>query len=163
DPWRWPKLWAENPDIANPHWIFPGQIVRLRPGLPAPPVASAAATAPAPSPARAVAARPAPPRPRGPNPALALRQVGFVDEGAFHSAGVIGGSVEEKIMLATGDQAYIEFPAAEKRAAGATYAVYRVDTASPVREPGSRALLGYLVHICGEVALDPPPRDGDRA
>src|SRR5262245_14017322 len=23
DPWRWPRLWAENPLITNPHWIFP--------------------------------------------------------------------------------------------------------------------------------------------
>jgi nucleoid-associated protein YgaU len=23
DPWRWPRLWAANPVITNPHWIFP--------------------------------------------------------------------------------------------------------------------------------------------
>ncbi|HET6284145.1 MAG TPA: LysM peptidoglycan-binding domain-containing protein, partial [Polyangia bacterium] len=29
DPWRWPKVWALNPEISNPHWIFPGQAVKL--------------------------------------------------------------------------------------------------------------------------------------
>jgi len=29
DPWRWPKVWALNPDVTNPHWIFPGQTIRI--------------------------------------------------------------------------------------------------------------------------------------
>ncbi|HZI15707.1 MAG TPA: LysM domain-containing protein, partial [Myxococcus sp.] len=23
-PWYWPKVWSYNPEIANPHWIYPG-------------------------------------------------------------------------------------------------------------------------------------------
>lgn len=29
DPYYWPNLWANNPDITNPHLIYPGQRVRL--------------------------------------------------------------------------------------------------------------------------------------
>lgn len=29
DPWRWPDLWYLNPEVANPHLIFPGDILRL--------------------------------------------------------------------------------------------------------------------------------------
>ena len=29
DPYYWPSLWANNPDITNPHLIYPGQRVRL--------------------------------------------------------------------------------------------------------------------------------------
>lgn len=29
DPYYWPSLWANNPDITNPHLIYPGQEVRL--------------------------------------------------------------------------------------------------------------------------------------
>ena len=43
DPWCWPQLWAENPQVTNPHWIFPGDVLRLRAG------AAGARRAPAPA------------------------------------------------------------------------------------------------------------------
>jgi len=32
DPYYWPNIWAKNPDIGNPHLIFPGQKVRILDG-----------------------------------------------------------------------------------------------------------------------------------
>ncbi|MCH8537731.1 MAG: LysM peptidoglycan-binding domain-containing protein [Alkalimonas sp.] len=29
EPWRWPQLWQMNPQIDNPHLIFPGDVLRL--------------------------------------------------------------------------------------------------------------------------------------
>lgn len=29
EPWRWPEIWHVNPQIANPHLIFPGDILSL--------------------------------------------------------------------------------------------------------------------------------------
>ena len=28
-PWLWPELWEGNDQISNPHWIFPGERIRL--------------------------------------------------------------------------------------------------------------------------------------
>lgn len=29
DPWRWPEIWQRNPDIENPHLIYPGDLLVL--------------------------------------------------------------------------------------------------------------------------------------
>src|SRR5262249_55409646 len=28
--WMWPRVWSYNPHITNPHWIYPGQVIRFR-------------------------------------------------------------------------------------------------------------------------------------
>src|SRR5262245_12653178 len=46
-PWEWPKVWSYNPNITNPHWIFPGDTIRLVPGSIDEPAEEASVAAPA--------------------------------------------------------------------------------------------------------------------
>ena len=159
DPWRWPKVWALNPEVTNPHWIFPGQTLRIggmtqsvpgaAPDEPGKPMG--APTRLAPTASRALG--------NG-----ALREIGFVDSQELAFAGTINGSREEKIMLATGDQAFIEFSQDRAPKVGQRFTIYQVDQDHPVRDTGSSTgssnILGYLVRIFGDVTIDvlPNPR-----
>jgi hypothetical protein len=31
NPWYWPKIWSYNPEIGNPHWIYPGNVLKFYP------------------------------------------------------------------------------------------------------------------------------------
>ena len=31
NPWYWPKIWSYNPEITNPHWIYPGNLLKFFP------------------------------------------------------------------------------------------------------------------------------------
>jgi hypothetical protein len=152
DPWRWPKVWALNPEVTNPHWIFPGQTLRV--GGMTQSVAGAAVEQPA---SRSIGgpARLAPTQSRALGNG-ALREVGFVDAEELAFAGTINGSREEKILLATGDQAYIQFSDDKAPKAGQRFTIYQVDRDHPVKDPHSSVVLGYLVRIFGDVTIDTP-------
>src|SRR5208337_166104 len=34
NPYQWPRIWSFNPQIQNPHWIYPNEQLRLKPGVP---------------------------------------------------------------------------------------------------------------------------------
>jgi hypothetical protein len=65
NPWYWPKIWSYNPEIANPHWIEPGNVLKFFPSAEeAPgrvePLDAAAAVAAAPEPEDEAESRSAP-------------------------------------------------------------------------------------------------------
>jgi hypothetical protein len=141
--WGWPKLWSYNPQITNPHWIYPGDLIRLL--APGEPVA-AGTTPPAPGPTGEPAPRmSAPPRRTG----FTLRQTGFVEEHELAESGRIVGSKEEKKMLATLDEAYVVFPKDKQQPrVGDRFTIYH--PTRQVKHPVSGKKLGWMVEIFGE-------------
>lgn len=142
NPWAWPQLWAFNPSITNPHWIYPGDVLRLTlPGTPPPQPVSAPL---------AVSHKLGVPPPPVPG-SIYFRQTGFIEARELRDSGQIVGSKEERRMLATPDEAYVEFQAAAPLEIGGRYTVYK-----PIRHvhhPITGEYLGEMVQIFGEVEV----------
>lgn len=150
DPYQWPKVWSYNPDITNPHWIYPDSRVRLRPGddqvVKGPPRGFA--------------------RPRAGGPqAIRVTEYGYLDERALADAGYIISANEEHMMLADTDMTYVRFNEGVKPEVGRVYTVFREIYPSE-REPSKKGTLvrriegdqappekGRLIRIFGGVRL----------
>lgn len=138
--WEWPRVWSYNPEITNPHWIYPGDKVRLR-----------AAGAAAPTPVSGGATRPASATRTPAEGAFELRQLAFVASEDLATGMGIDGSPEEKIMLATGDEVYLSFSSARPPRVGERYAIYLEQ--ERVRHPTRDEEVGAFVRVVGEVEV----------
>lgn len=153
DPWRWPRLWALNPLITNPHWIFPGDVIRLRPAG-APPEAAGSGGGALPPGEAGESLVTVTRQKEFSDIGLVLREIGYVEARDIAASAVISGSREEKILLSTGDQVYLSFAKDRPLRAGERYTIFVADTKNPVRSPETGAVLGYLVRIHGDVVID---------
>ncbi|MEZ4368947.1 MAG: LysM peptidoglycan-binding domain-containing protein [Kofleriaceae bacterium] len=150
DPWQWPKVWSYNPQISNPHWIYPGDLVQLLPRGVYVPVTTAD---PEGDPVRT--SMPGPVR----RSSLTLRDVAFVDAVDLEEAVRIDGSPDEKLLLATGDSVYLAYPKDKPPTIGERLSIYKEEQA--VAKDGKKA--GAYVRILGEVEVVSVKKDKARA
>jgi hypothetical protein len=148
DPWQWPKIWSYNPQITNPHWIYPADLVRLLPrGV-------FAQLPPAPSPPEN-AVTPALPTPVDVLPApqrrleAGIKQTAFVEKSDLDTSVAIDGSVDEKLLLGNGDSVYLRYPPGKPPKVGEKYSIYVPD--NPVKSGNTE--VGAYVHVLGTVEV----------
>lgn len=154
NPWEWPRLWSYNPTITNPHWIYPGDKLRLQPaGLntPAPPPPSKVS--------RKLTGHAWEQKLRSERAGLTggqgvmLRTTSFITTGEEKDSGRVVGSKEEKLLLTKPDELYIEFTNEQPLKAGESYSVFR--TSHDVFHPSNpRVPFGHAIQIVGEVRVD---------
>jgi hypothetical protein len=149
NPWEWPKVWSYNPSITNPHWIYPGDLVRLYPAGQGAVAAEPVEDKPKPANGGGVqrVSSNAPQRVRG----ASLRQIAFVDDEELKYAGTIIGSPEEKTMLAPGDEVYVDYPEGRPPQIGQRYAVY--SNAEAIKHPETKQSVGAYITLHGEVRI----------
>ena len=147
NPWEWPRVWSYNPEITNPHWIYPGDQVRLYEGGQAPATAGTGSGggAGAGGPDQPVAAR------QTGEGFFELRQLAFVGNEDLRSSITVDGSPEEKMLLAAGDEVYLAYPKNRPPRVGQRYSVYQ--ERRRVKHPDSGKDVGAYVKIVGEVEV----------
>jgi hypothetical protein len=134
DPYRWPQVWSYNPDITNPHWIYPDARVQLRPTD-----GEVVETAPR---GFSYATR----RSASPH-AVFQAEYGFLDSNALTDSGYIIGANEEHMMMVDTDMVYVRFNQDVEPEIGRVYTVFRT-MQKYERESWEK---GTLVRIIGEV------------
>ncbi len=137
-PWEWPRLWSYNPEITNPHWIYPLDQVRL---------ALEGATPRAPSSGPRIVRRAGVAR-----GTVFLRELGYLDRDALEQSGEIVGSPTDHMLLSPYDAVYVRFGGdrSEAERPSGEFTIYRV------LEPSERGAneTGTLVRILGTVRID---------
>jgi hypothetical protein len=157
DAWRWPEVWSYNPEITNPHWIYPLDQVRLTPEQLKSDQALARAgggSGAGDSTAGMLAGTEMAPSvivPRGQRTpgSIFLRNEGYLDREALKTIGQVIGGNEEHMMLSPSDQVYVRFKSDHPVRAGEQYAVFR-EIQEWERDPAEQ---GQLVRIHGTIVV----------
>jgi hypothetical protein len=148
DPWQWPKVWSYNGQITNPHWIYPGDLVRLLPKgfLSITPDSADPGLEPETDPQRPLVDD-------APTPVvrqdLVVRQVAFIDKKHLDSSMFIVGAVDDKELLATGDEVYVSYPEKQVPKIGDRYSIYAEDRKVEHKDKA----VGSYVLIRGELEI----------
>jgi hypothetical protein len=177
NPWYWPKVWSYNPEITNPHWIYPGNVVRFFPSAeeaptrvePVAPVAAAEEE-------QVAAPRELEDLSKGtigkaeqlgdedavavvgpykvgqvPSRPAPIRRDSFMTRMQLEEAGRIVGAFEEKLILTHLDKIYARFKDPGAVRAGQTYAIYRSE--GPIHHPKTGEAIGYKTLILGQARV----------
>lgn len=139
-PWYWPELWHENNRISNPHWIYPGQKLRMFRGESVRQFDKILET------------------PKEAAPEIppyfeyaSIDKAGFMRKEPVASAGRIFKVREEKKLISLGDIVYIQ-PATEGALPpGSRYTVYR--TFRRVIGPNKKTDTAFQHYLTGVVEI----------
>ena len=159
DPYYWPDLWANNPDIQNPHFISPGQKLRIyagpivvvgieadeRPSATALEVASNEIAPPAAPPAVAPAVA-------EPQITLAVPAgVSFISESEQSSSGTIFDFSVARHLAASGDTVFVRVPAGTSVGVGDQLHILK--SRAEIIHPVSKKRVGFQVDQLGTLEI----------
>lgn len=157
-PWRWPDLWEGNPQIANPHLIYPGDVISLyyQDGQPRLGINRARGTVKLSPKIRSSVIDDA--IPVIPIEAIQhfLRKLKILDKASIDGAPYIIRAQEARIIAAKGERIYIKgLPDAND---DSRYQIYRSE--DPINDPATGDIIGYEGIYIGDAKFD---RAGDPA
>jgi hypothetical protein len=124
--YSWPQVWSRNPQILNPHWIYPGDRIRLRDES---------------KPLRGGVHAPK---------TVFLRDIGWIDDPEKDAWGELVGAPGEHMMLADDQEAYVQMDEGRDVKIGDRLTIFR--PLKTARKKGEAK--GEVVSVRGTVRVD---------
>jgi LysM domain-containing protein len=146
NPWLWPRVWSFNPQLQNPHWIYPGDQLRLMP--PGSVARQSRALGDATSAGRFVNRRQLVPA-----DTVFLRDVGYIDDPDKEVWGQVIGARREQQLLTDGNVVYMILRPGAELKLGQLMTVF-IEVREPKNVDGARMPPGSLVAFKGTVQID---------
>lgn len=142
DPFYWPNLWAKNPQVTNPHLIYPGQILRFKDGKLEIVEQETASQK---------AAEAAPPEVVEEQLYTVRGNEGWLMEDGLESAGQIVAGQNNRLILGEDDTVYTNIGTTHGGKDGDQYVI--LHKSAPVRHPVKGGRIGYLMLPVGTLQL----------
>jgi hypothetical protein len=143
NPWNWPKVWSYNPQVTNPHWIYPGDQLRMKLGGDLRDASTLGGGGGGLIDRRASV----------PRDTVFLRTSGYIDDPKRQVWGELVGSREDQMLLSEGNHVYLQVRPGVDLAIGQKLTLFK-----PVRRPesvqGARRPPGQIIAIKGTVRVD---------
>lgn len=124
-PEQWPDLWKQNNEIPNPHWIYPGERIRLFRQEGIEKIKEPEKTLPPEKPKKVELPKAPPPQEPPYYYYAPIEHVGFIRKEPVKPSGTIFRTQDDKTMLSQGDVVYVRPAKHTILYEGATYTVYR--------------------------------------
>lgn len=144
DPYYWPNLWANNQTVGNPHFIYPGQRVRI--------YSDRIEIEPIPAPPKAEQPQPQEPREEPQAATFAVNgSEGFLIENGMKPSGIIISLYQNREMVGADDIVYTDIGRVNGGNPGDRFLIYK--KIGPVSHPITNVILGQQVMPLGELQL----------
>ncbi len=162
NPWYWPKVWSYNPQLTNPHWIFPGNQVRFYPSDENLPTAVDVASSELDIPDEDLTIPGSLDEEdlvktigqietaRGTPDSIWTAFIGFVDQGSSRFTGQIVAAENETEQLDLYARLYVELETSAE--VGQPLALYR--KRQDIRHPATGELVGNVVELIGHAEVE---------
>lgn len=161
DPKYWPNMWSKNSQVTNPHFIYPGQKVRIFPDRIELVPKEQAVVAPAQKSAPAATVAEALQEVAAEKTYTLYGSEGFLAEKGFKPFGLVIGAQHERILVGVDDIVYTDIGAEHNAASGDKFTIYRKDIS--VKHPMNNEEMGFKIIPLGSLQLTDVEKKSSRA
>ncbi len=162
DPWKWPQIWGLNKDsIKDPHWIYPGDVIHLDRASGTLHIGRIIKTEATAGPGQSDNVKLSPrvyeeSSKHNAIPSISAKDIEpflgkplIVEENGLSNAPTIVGTLDQRVLLATGDTAYVK---GLSEGEGVLWQIYR--PGKTLLDPESKEILGYEAVYLGDAKVE---------